>query len=667
MAAGQQSLASFVSDIGFRIDDSAIDALRKKVQDLNKELVRTLRLSMKAAAKDLKGANKIVGQINTNSLQVAKEQVKLERERVKLTREQLRATERQAHHEASKPKHSHFMGGFGAGGVTGGLHAMGGPAAAAFGGFVLGRSVFKTGNLLQGSRAALDFITGSKEGGAEEMKFVRKEVDRLSMSLPDTVQNYQQLLASAKDRIGIQNTRDLFSGFSEVATVLNLTNDAQERAIRAFGQMASKGKITSEELKGQLAEALPGAVNILAKALNMTTDELFAGMEKGQVKADALVKVAQHLKSLTTAEQRAAALQTPAKQLNVLATAWTDFTDALGKSGFYELLAELFKFLAGAMKALTPALKLLTPVFKAFNTALRFTKELIEAIVTSVESLFKVFTYLAASIWKIFGSGGGATLGIAGVLTLIATKFELLLAFGAKWRVMFTAMGRVLLAFTSLLARVFVMWLGPIMLIEELTGFMSGKGSALEAMAIKEMGEDPGGESSWGGAVLNALNFIASLLKIAVLTLRGLFAWATGDTFSGIVQAIKETVVMTEIESIAMGRGGKQMDPMGAIASRMVYLQEGENKDRAMALLRGVGLRNPANMPEFHRKALVSQQSSAPVITVPINIENVGNLGSQADIEKIKQGFSETMQSVMQTQVLPLLIKQDMANYPDGG
>lgn len=48
--------------------------------------------------------------------------------------------------------------------------------------------------------------------------------------------------------------------------------------------MAGKGQVMAEELKGQLAEAVPGMVQVFAKATGKTEQELFDAMKKGALK-----------------------------------------------------------------------------------------------------------------------------------------------------------------------------------------------------------------------------------------------------------------------------------------------------------------------------------------------------------------------------------------------
>jgi tape measure domain-containing protein len=74
----------------------------------------------------------------------------------------------------------------------------------------------------------------------------------------------------------------LFTGISAATAALQLTPDKAERVIYAFGQMASKGQIMSEELKGQLGDVLPGALAIFAKSAGMSVKEFSKAMEDGE-------------------------------------------------------------------------------------------------------------------------------------------------------------------------------------------------------------------------------------------------------------------------------------------------------------------------------------------------------------------------------------------------
>jgi tape measure domain-containing protein len=65
---------------------------------------------------------------------------------------------------------------------------------------------------------------------------------------------------------GGEEIRGLFTGISKAAATFGMSADKVDRVNYAFAQMASKGQVMSEELKGQLGDVLPGAMAIFAQA-----------------------------------------------------------------------------------------------------------------------------------------------------------------------------------------------------------------------------------------------------------------------------------------------------------------------------------------------------------------------------------------------------------------
>lgn len=68
-----------------------------------------------------------------------------------------------------------------------------------------------------------------------------------------------------------------------------LSGEQIDRASVALTQILSKGRVQSEELRGQLAEQLPGALQIAARAFGVTTKELYRMVEAGQIAGDEFV------------------------------------------------------------------------------------------------------------------------------------------------------------------------------------------------------------------------------------------------------------------------------------------------------------------------------------------------------------------------------------------
>lgn len=170
----------------------------------------------------------------------------------------------------------------------------------------LGKSIMTAGQDLQSMESGLTAVTGSADKAAKEMQYLRDQSNRLGLDLIGTGKDYTKFLAAVGDKATQKQTRTLFEGVSEYGTVLGATADDQSRALKALNQMYSKGTVQAEELKGQLGDAIPGAVSVFVKALqktqnnaNLTEKDLFKMMETGQLLAkDILPAVGDEFKAL---------------------------------------------------------------------------------------------------------------------------------------------------------------------------------------------------------------------------------------------------------------------------------------------------------------------------------------------------------------------------------
>lgn len=138
---------------------------------------------------------------------------------------------------------------------------------------------------------ALDGITntfaagarGWKQGG-EEMEFVAKTADRLGLNLQSTYEPYAKFMTSFTRSDGtLQESRQIFEDLSEAMVALHLNSAQMQNIFVALEQMANKGTVQAEELKRQLGNALPGAFELAAQSMGVTTAELMDMMKAGEV------------------------------------------------------------------------------------------------------------------------------------------------------------------------------------------------------------------------------------------------------------------------------------------------------------------------------------------------------------------------------------------------
>lgn len=129
-------------------------------------------------------------------------------------------------------------------------------------------------------------VTGDSNSYAKALKYVNDTSKRYNQELISLTSNYAKFYAAAKgSNMNLKDTESLFDALTQSSTYFNLTADETSGVMLAVTQMMSKGKITAEELRGQLGERLPGAIGIMARALNVSTAQLDELMKKGKLAA----------------------------------------------------------------------------------------------------------------------------------------------------------------------------------------------------------------------------------------------------------------------------------------------------------------------------------------------------------------------------------------------
>jgi len=232
-----------------------------------------------------------------------------------------------------------------------------GMAAAVVGIKELGEAVFKAHERFEAINIGLKVTTGSLQGSREEMDFIRAEADRLGLGFLDLADGYKKFTAATMEtNLAGSKTREMFSGIMEAGTVFRLSQDDLNGVMRAFGQILSKGKVQSEELRGQLGERLPAAFKIAADAMGMTTAELDKALNDGKVNSlDFVEKFSAALRKVVEGELPAATATATAK-MNRLTNSWDSFKISLAKSGVIDFIVVSINSLTWSLNLLNKAM-----------------------------------------------------------------------------------------------------------------------------------------------------------------------------------------------------------------------------------------------------------------------------------------------------------------------
>jgi tape measure domain-containing protein len=133
-------------------------------------------------------------------------------------------------------------------------------------------------------------LTGSTTSAAAELEYIRTVSNRLGINVQDAAKSYTQLIAATKGTaIEGEGARRVFEAVAGAMASLGKSSGETNNALMAINQMASKGTVQMEELKGQLGEALPGAMKAAANGAGLTVAELSKMVETGDVLAEDLL------------------------------------------------------------------------------------------------------------------------------------------------------------------------------------------------------------------------------------------------------------------------------------------------------------------------------------------------------------------------------------------
>ena len=184
----------------------------------------------------------------------------------------------------------------------------------------------------QSLRSAMTAATGSAAAAQREFAFVASESRRLGLGLAATESAYVSLAAAARGTaLEGQSARDIFTAVTEASRVMGLSSERTAGALTAVEQIISKGVVSAEELRGQLGERLPGAFQIAARAMGVTTAELGKMLQKGELLAeDLLPRFARELRR-SVADGLPSALDSGAAALGRYETAVLQLQRSLGE------------------------------------------------------------------------------------------------------------------------------------------------------------------------------------------------------------------------------------------------------------------------------------------------------------------------------------------------
>ncbi len=142
------------------------------------------------------------------------------------------------------------------------------------------KNIVETGSKLQLLRQSIVGLTKD----TQDWDYIKKTAQATGNSLEVVARGYKNFYAAANMAGFSKNSiQTMYSDMVMATRAIGASSQQTEGALLALEQMISKGTVSMEELRRQLGNAVPGAFEIGAKAMNMTTKEFNEFVKKGEL------------------------------------------------------------------------------------------------------------------------------------------------------------------------------------------------------------------------------------------------------------------------------------------------------------------------------------------------------------------------------------------------
>jgi tape measure domain-containing protein len=215
-----------------------------------------------------------------------------------------------------------------------------------------GKEAAKVAGEMESIRIRLNSIAGGVNEGGVAMQQLQSLANRLGLEFKGLAGEYAKFVGAAKaSGIEVAKADKIFKSMSVAIAGSGANAEQSGRAFTALTQMMGKGKISAEELRGQLGEALPSAFGIMAKSMGVTTAQLDKMMANGELMAsEVLPKFATEMENAFGADAEKLAKGLNAN-INRLTNSWDALLTQVGQSKVTALAVDALSFSVEALSA----------------------------------------------------------------------------------------------------------------------------------------------------------------------------------------------------------------------------------------------------------------------------------------------------------------------------
>lgn len=147
---------------------------------------------------------------------------------------------------------------------------------------------------------------------------------------------------------GVEAT-DMMKAMTDAVAAFGGNDETLKRATIAIQQMAGKGVVSMEELRQQLGEAVPTAMKLMARGLNVTMAQLTKEVSKGTVEAKNALKAMQLEMAAEYEGSALRMMKTWTGMMAKLKTEWLLFAKNIGDAGLFDAAKNALRELSNTL------------------------------------------------------------------------------------------------------------------------------------------------------------------------------------------------------------------------------------------------------------------------------------------------------------------------------
>lgn len=218
------------------------------------------------------------------------------------------------------------------------------------------------------------------------------------------------------DTVGLKPAEGSLQGLVDAVSAFGGDEEAIKRAGVALQQMAGKGVVSMEELRQQLGESVPMALQMMARGARMSMGEFVKLVSQGKVEATSAIQAMNREFIASYAGASEALMETGEGLISKLKTEWLLFIQTIGEdSGLYDSIKDALREMIDILSspeakdnaiAIGKALKDLIAIL---STLVKIAIKLKKVIIAFAEFFMfkKIFSVAGAGLSWLFGKANG--------------------------------------------------------------------------------------------------------------------------------------------------------------------------------------------------------------------------------------------------------------------